>query len=169
MKLINITNPRWMSADHTLLDVTLDVMEDDESPGPSGIPYTVVQGTPLWDDAVAGKFGAISDYVEPQRDFAQAITTRAAAVIEAAYGNKRSSANNYFTVLTLRKSDPAGMSNEDERDLDALVAAADWEQSVLYKRDDLLQSPNAENWAAAQDAATWPPFPEEAATVIATC
>jgi hypothetical protein len=158
----NITSPRWANADQTSLDVTVSI----EGIG-NNLPYTVEPNSELWHDVLAGKFGAIAPHDPPQIDYASLISARGRAMLEAPYGDKRGSVNNYFTQLA---STPAeAMTNEDQRDLDALRAAANWEQSILDKRDDFLQDPTADTWALAQDPASWPPFPPEAAEVVELC
>jgi hypothetical protein len=158
----DIKNPRYSNADGTSIDVIVSI----EGIG-NNLPYTVEPNSDLWNDIVSHKFGDIAPFAVPDVDYAALITSRGRTMLEAPYGDKRGSVNNYFTQLSIIP--PEAMTNEDQRDLDALKAAANWEQSILDKRDDLLENPTADTWALAQDPATWPPFPPEAAEVVELC
>jgi len=158
----NISSPRWANNDQTMLDVTVSI----EGIG-NNLPYTVEPNSELWHDILAGKFGQIAPFAVPDIDYASLISAKGRSMLEAPYGDRRGSVNNYFAQLS--STSPDAMTNEDQRDLDALLAAARWEQTILDKRDDLLQDPTADTWALAQNPDTWPPFPPEAAEVVELC
>jgi hypothetical protein len=66
-----VTNPRWMDAAHTVLDVDVDF------PGLGVVPFTASpddcehHGKEIYADCIAGKYGAIADYLADEKALAE--------------------------------------------------------------------------------------------------
>jgi len=163
MAIKNIRDPRRGTASDDSVDVTVDI----DSVG-QGLPYTVRQEDPLFADIIAGKYGQVKAYIEPNIDYGPVISMIARQRLEAPYGEKRPSVNNYFGQLVAEKTS-GSISADHQHDLDTLLQASAWEQSILDKRDALLKTPNAATLAQAKDPATWPPFPAAAAALVELC
>lgn len=65
MQIKNVKTPQWANADHTLLDVTLETDVFGEIPFSASPDDVEAHGREIFEDAVAGKFGTIAEYVAP--------------------------------------------------------------------------------------------------------
>ena len=65
MLLTNITKPAWANAEHTLIDVTATHYRAGEIKFTASPDDTEEHGRAIFADAVAGKFGAIAEYIAP--------------------------------------------------------------------------------------------------------
>lgn len=65
--LTSLTNPQWANAEHTAIDCNITTSQF----GDEVLPFTASQndveahGRAIFADIVAGKYGAIADYVAP--------------------------------------------------------------------------------------------------------
>ena len=65
MQIKNVKTPQWANAEHTLLDVTLETDTYGEIPFSASPDDVEAYGREIFEDAVAGKFGIIAEYVAP--------------------------------------------------------------------------------------------------------
>ena len=65
MQIKNVKTPQWSNAEHTLLDVTLETDTHGEIPFSASPNDVEAYGREIFEDAVAGKFGTIAEYVAP--------------------------------------------------------------------------------------------------------
>lgn len=63
MQLTNVKSPVWANADHTLINVTLETDVYGEIPFSASPDDVEAHGREIFADAVAGRFGAIAEYV----------------------------------------------------------------------------------------------------------
>ena len=65
MKITNITNLTWANAEHTMINVALETDVFGEIPFSASPDDVEEHGREIFEDAVAGKFGIIAEYVAP--------------------------------------------------------------------------------------------------------
>ena len=63
MKITNVTNPAWVNAEHTMVNATVTHSEFGEIPFSASPDDVEAYGREIFEDAVAGKFGPIGEYV----------------------------------------------------------------------------------------------------------
>ena len=80
MIILNVKTPSWANAEHTLLDVTLETDAYGEIPFSASPDDVDAHGREIFADAVAGRFGAISEYVAPAKTPEQIIEGFKAAI-----------------------------------------------------------------------------------------
>ena len=80
MNIENAQNPKWINADHTLIDLEI------EHPRYGLIPFTASQtdteksGREIFERAANGEFGTVADYVQPPPPVALTTDTTAQSV-----------------------------------------------------------------------------------------
>ena len=63
MQIKNVKTPQWSNAERTLLDVTLETDVFGEIPFSASPDDVEAHGREIFADAIAGKFGAIAEYI----------------------------------------------------------------------------------------------------------
>jgi hypothetical protein len=65
--LTSISNPVWVDADHTIIDclITTSQLGDEQLPFTASPDDVEAHGRAIFADLVAGKYGAIGEYVPP--------------------------------------------------------------------------------------------------------
>lgn len=147
-------NPRYSSSDRSLIDVDVQFVA-----GGPFITYSCADhdavSADLWDECIAGKFGSVVAYTPPALtadQIAVQINYAANMQIETGYHGRRLSLYGYLGQLNALTA--AGTIADDQKaDLQTLLDAAVWEQSVL----DIAAA--AISARTALDNITWPPAP----------
>ena len=80
MQIKNVKTPQWANAEHTLIDVTLETDTYGEIPFSASPDDVEAHGREIFADAVAGRFGAIAEYVSPAKTTEQIIEGFKAAI-----------------------------------------------------------------------------------------
>ena len=65
MQIKNVKNPQWTNAEHTMINVALETDVFGEIPFSASPDDVEEHGREIFEDAVAGKFGIIAEYVAP--------------------------------------------------------------------------------------------------------
>lgn len=65
MQITNVKSPEWANAEHTMINVVLNTDDYGEIPFSASPDDVEAYGREIFEDAVAGKFGTIAEYVAP--------------------------------------------------------------------------------------------------------
>ena len=80
MQIKNVKTPQWANAEHTLIDVTLETDTYGEIPFSASPDDVEAHGREIFADAIAGRFGAVAEYVAPVETPEQIIEVFKAAI-----------------------------------------------------------------------------------------
>lgn len=68
MNIVDVVALKWLNSEHTMLGGTAVTTEFGSVPVCIHENYDLEYGRKLWDDALAGKYGPIHDYIAPTQD-----------------------------------------------------------------------------------------------------
>ncbi len=80
MQITNVTSPAWANAEHTMINVMVTHSEFGEIHFSASPDDVEAHGREIFADAVAGKFGAVAEYVAPVETPEQIIEVFKAAI-----------------------------------------------------------------------------------------